>query len=409
MPELVIPVTAVHTLTVTTTMRAIAVCAIGLEKVLARDLAHLGFHDVARGAGRVVFNVSADKLVEDLAKVNIGLRTADRVLLVAGEFKASDFDSFYQGIASIPWDHYFTRDTKLIVERVRTHTCALHAQAALQGMTQKAIYSKLMERFHVRKMSETGATLEVRVYGDNDWWQVVIDTSGEALSRRGYRRMTHAAPLKETIAASMLFLAGWSRTRPFVDPFCGSGTIGIEAALYACNSAPGIKRNFAFERFPGMDANRIEDVRVYFRQQARKDIRTDILLSDIDGRAISLAQSNAKLAGISEFLQFSVADAREMSPVRTRGVLLANPPYGQRLANPEEARALYSELKPMLGRFLGAGWECGFLSADEDFAGAVGFTPTSVRQIVSGQETLFFNWFSEKSEDIADGATVKIE
>jgi len=390
-------------------MRAIAVCAIGLEKVLARDLAHLGFHDVARGAGRVVFNVASDKLVEDLAKVNIGLRTADRVLLVAGEFKAYDFDAFYQGIASVPWDRYFEKDTRLVVERARAHHCTLHAQATLQAMTQKAIYSSLMERFQVRKMPETGATIEVRVYGDNDWWQVVIDTSGEALSRRGYRRMTHAAPLKETIAASMLFLAGWSRARPLVDPFCGSGTIGIEAALYACNSAPGIKRNFAFERFPGMDANRIEDARVYFKQQARKDIRTDILASDIDGSAISLAQSNAKLAGISEFMKFAAADAREMSPAGTRGVLLANPPYGQRLTSPEEARALYTELKPMIGRFLDADWECGFLSADEDFAGAVGYRPSSVRQIVSGQETLYFNWFSGKPQEISDTAAARPE
>ncbi len=390
-------------------MRAIAVCAIGLEKVLARDLAHLGFHDVARGAGRVLFNVAADKLVDDLAKVNIGLRTADRVLLVAGEFKANDFDAFYQGIASIPWDHYFEKDTKLVVERVRAHHCVLHAQATLQSMTQKAIYSTLMKRFRVQRMPETGAPLEMRVYGEHDLWQIVIDTSGAALSRRGYRRMTHTAPLKETIAASMLFLAGWNRARPLVDPFCGSGTIGIEAALYACNRAPGIKRNFAFERFPGIDANRIEDVRVFFRQQARRDIRTDILSSDIDGSAISLAQTNAKLAGISEFLRFSVADARKMSPGGTRGVLLANPPYGQRLTSPEEARTLYADLKPMLERFLEADWECGFLSTDEDFAGAVGFKPASVRQIVSGQETLYFNWFSGNAQEIHDTLATKAE
>lgn len=390
-------------------MRAIAVCAIGLEKVLARDLAHLGFHDVARGAGRVVFNIAADRLDEDLARANIGLRTADRVLLVAGEFRAFDFDSFYQGIASVPWGRYCERDTRLVVERARAYHCALHAQATLQAMTQKAIYSTLMERFRIRKMPETGAMLEVRVYGDNDWWQVVIDTSGEALSRRGYRRHTHAAPLKETIAASLLFLAGWSRARPLVDPFCGSGTIGIEAAMYACNIAPGIKRDFAFEHFPGMDANRIEDVRVYFRQQMRRDIRTDILSSDFDERSISLAQSNAKLAGISEFLRFSVVDAREISPEGSKGVLLANPPYGQRLTNLEEARVLYTELTPMLGRFLDAGWECGFLSANEDFSGAVGFKPVSVRQIVSGQETIYFNWFSGTEPAHQNPGTEKAE
>ncbi len=377
-------------------MRAIAVCSIGLEKVLARDLAHLGFRDVGRSAGRVIFNVSADSLAQDLAKANIGLRTADRVLLLVGEFKAFDFDGFYQGVASIPWERYCSKETKVLVERARANHCKLHAQATLQSMTQKAIYSELMQHFRVRKMSETGTTLEVRVYGDNDWWQIVIDTSGDALSRRGYRRFTHEAPLKETIAASLLFLAGWSRARPLVDPFCGSGTIPIEAALYACNMAPGLKRHFAFELFPEMDGNSIEDVRVLFRKETRKDIRADIQASDLDAEALELARNNAKLAGISEFIHFSSVDVRTLVPLGNRGVLLGNPPYGQRMAGQEEAHTLYREMNPMLARFLDAGWECGFLSASKEFGAVVGFEPTSVREIVSGQETVYFNWFSGK-------------
>lgn len=380
-------------------MRAIAVCAIGLEKVLAKDLAHLGFKDMGRSAGRVSFNVSMDSLGEDLAKANIGLRTADRVMLVLSEFKAIDFDGFYRGIASIPWTQYCTRDTRVLIERARARQCKLHAQATLQSMTQKAIYADLMQQFRVNKMPETGDTLEVRVYGDNDWWQIVIDTSGEALSRRGYRRFTHEAPLKETIAASMLFLAGWSRARPLVDPFCGSGTIPIEAALYACNQAPGLNRHFAFERFPGMDGNKIEDIRLFFKQQSRKDIRTDIQASDLDERALDLGRNNAKLASIGEFIHFSKADARELVPSGANGVLLGNPPYGQRLADPEEVRDLYRGIGPMLGRFLDAGWECGFLSADKEFGSIVGFKPASVREIVSGQETIYFNWFSGKREE----------
>ena len=403
-------------------------CAIGLEKVLARDLAHLGFREVGRSAGRVVFNVSTNALAEDLAKANIGLRTADRVLLVVGEFKAFDFDGFYQGIYSLPWEAFCAKDTRVLIERARANGCKLHAQATLQSMAQKAIYAALMEHFHVRNMPETGRMLEVRIYGDNDWWQIVIDTSGEALSRRGYRRFTHEAPLKETIAASLLFLAGWSRSRPLIDPFCGSGTIPIEAALYACNAAPGLKRRFAFEDFPEMDQNKVEDMRLFFRQQVRRDIRTDIRASDLDTKALELARRNATLAGISEFIKFSNADARELvppeaairsaevrgdmaqsgivtagaaspgaasgPPAGTRGIMLANPPYGQRLASPDEARALYRELSPMLKRYLDAGWECGFLSADKEFGEAIGVEPTSVRMIVSGQETIFFNWFS---------------
>lgn len=394
---LVIERIGMHTSHVKTTIKATAVCAIGLEKVLARDLAHLGFRDVARSAGRVFFEIGVEKLAQDLSIANMGLRTADRVLLVVGEFKAVNFDEFYQGVLSIQWDRYCMKDTKVLVERARTNHCALHAQATLQSMTQKAIYGALMERFRVQKMPETGATLEVRVYGENDRWQVVVDTSGEALSKRGYRKFAHAAPLKETIAASMLFLAGWSRARPLIDPFCGSGTIPIEAALYASNIAPGIKRSFSYELFPEMDKNKIEDMRVFFKQQARRDIRTDILGSDIDEKAIHLALSNAKLAGISEFVRFKAMDAREAVPGGARGVLLANPPYGQRLSNPEEAHELYRQLGPIIGKFLDADWECGILSAHEDFADTVGIQPTSVREIVSGQEKIYFNWFSGTS------------
>jgi len=375
-------------------IRAIAACPIGLEKVLANDLAHLGFHDVGRSAGRVLFNVSEQSLAEDLAKANIGLRTADRVLLVVGEFKAFDFDGFYQGVSSISWERFCTKETKVIIERARIRNCVLHSQVTIQSMAQKSIYASLMKQFHIRTMPETGDILEVRIYGDNNWWQIVVDTSGEALSRRGYRRLTHMAPLKETIAASMLFLAGWSRARPLIDPFCGSGTIAIEAALYACNVAPGMRRRFAFESFSGIDNNKIEDVRIAFRKQARKDVRTDIRASDIDEDALALARKNATLAGISEFIRFVKIDARQIEPFGSRGVLLANPPYGQRMGSADKARSLYEELGPIIERFLEAGWECGFLSSISSFGDTVGIGPTSVREIVSGQEKIYFNWFS---------------
>lgn len=385
---------AMHTLFMGSSIRAIAACPIGLEKVLAHDLAHLGYHDVGRSAGRVFFNVREQSLTEDLARANIGLRTADRVLLVVGEFKAFDFDGFYQGVFSIPWECFCTKETKVVIERVRLQYCVLHSQATLQSMAQKSIYASLMERFHIRTMPETGNTLEVRIYGDNNWWQIVVDTSGEALSKRGYRRLTHMAPLKETIAASMLFLAGWSRARPLIDPFCGSGTIAIEAALYACNVAPGLRRRFAFEFFPSIDSNKIEDVRIAFRGQARKDIRADIRASDIDKDALALARKNASIAGISEFVNFAQVDARNIVPLGSRGVLLANPPYGQRMGSADKALSLYKELGPILERFLEAGWDCGFLSSISSFGDAVGITPVSVREIVSGQEKIYFNWFS---------------
>ncbi|MCX8013017.1 MAG: class I SAM-dependent RNA methyltransferase, partial [Rectinema sp.] len=312
-----------------TLLRACAVCPIGLEKVLSRDLSQLGYRENGREAGRIFFDIPLARLDEHLARTNIGLRTADRVMLVAGEFSAIDFDGFYEGIRGISWDLFCTKETRLIVERARAYECRLHAQATLQSMAQKAVYDHLMKRFRISTMPETGHALELRIYGYRDRWQVVVDSSGEALSRRGYRRHTHAAPLRETIAAALLFLSGWKRSRPLLDPLCGSGTIAIEAALYARNQAPGLGRHFAFESWPSVNPARIGEVREQFRQSLRADVHPDILARDIDPAALGLARSNAALAGVAPYICFEQGDAREALPDAARsGVLLANPPYG---------------------------------------------------------------------------------
>lgn len=380
-------------------MRACAVCPIGLEKVLSRDLAQWGYRENGRDAGRVFFDIPMAKLDEHLARTNIGLRTADRVMLVAGEFSSVDFDGFYEGIRGLPWELFCTRETRLVVERARAHECRLHAQATLQSMAQKAVYDALMERFRLRSMPESGPVLELRIYGHRDRWQIVVDSSGEALSRRGYRKHTHAAPLRETIAAAMLFFSGWKRTRPLLDPFCGSGTIAIEAALYARNQAPGLKRRFAFEIWPGVNAARIEEVREFFRQSMRTDVHAEITARDIDPAALALARANAELAGVASHIRFEQADVLEAVPnPAASGVLLANPPYGQRMGSPEEAEALAGHFGTVLRRFAEAGWDSGIITADADFGAHATLQPHSVREIVVGQERLFFNWFPAGSD-----------
>lgn len=394
----------VHTEPVGTLVRACAVCPIGLEKVLSRDLAQWGYRENGRDAGRIFFDIPLAKLDEHLARANIGLRTADRVMIVAGEFSAVDFDGFYEGIRGMPWELFCTRETRLIVERARAHECCLHAQATLQSMAQKAVYDALMERFHLRSMPESGPVLELRLYGHRDRWQVVVDSSGEALSRRGYRKHTHSAPLRETIAAAMLFLSGWKRARPLLDPFCGSGTIAIEAALYARNQAPGLKRRFAFETWPSVNPARVGEVREYFRRSLRTDVHTDITARDIDPAALALARANAELAGVASCIRFEQANALEAVPDPAySGVLLANPPYGQRMGSPEEAEALAGQFGAVLGRFAEAGWDSGIITADALFSTHAMMRPHSIREIVVGQERLYFNWFPGHPDSMKAG------
>lgn len=383
-----------HTASVKPLLHAVAATTLGLEKVLAKELSVLGYAEASRQPGRITIAFPHDRLTETLARLNMGTRTADRVFLELGSFRTQDFDGFYAGVAGLPWDLVCVRDSRVVVERVRAVQCRLSAQTTLQAMAQKAIYASLMKMYGMQRMPETGDEVRVRLWGDHDEWQVVVDTSGDALSKRGYRRLTHAAPLKETLAAGMLFLAGWSRSRPLCDPFCGSGTIPIEAALYARDAAPGLHRRFAFERWPIINGKALHDVRQAFEERLRDDISADIQARDIDARALDLARANARLAGVDALVHFDRAQAEDAKPWGNRGVLLANPPYGQRLGDAAAAQSLYRALAPMLGRFLDAGWECGFITSDPDFGRYAGTRPTSVRTLISGQETLYFSWFS---------------
>ncbi len=381
-----------------TQLRGIALCAVGLEKIASQEIVRLGLSVLERRPGRIYFQLDESSMARDLATANIGLRTVERVLLELGTFRAADFDAFFEGVRDLPWELCCFKDSKLHIERVRSHNSKLASQASLQAMAQKAAYSRLMERNRIREMPETGNIVGARVYLDNDICSIGVDTSGDPLHKRGYRKRVVMAPLKETIAASLLFFSGWNRKYPLIDPFCGSGTIAIEAALYALDFAPGLMRRFDFEKMPSVSAKLVDEVRAEFEGRIRHDVEVDIRASDMDPDALNAARGNADDAGILDWITFENRKAEDLSPFAAKGHLLANPPYGNRLGTEDEAKALYEGLSEMRDRFSTGGWSMGFITAREDFGNVFGMLPDVSHHILNGAEEQWFHWFPAKAE-----------
>jgi putative N6-adenine-specific DNA methylase len=372
--------------------RGIALCAVGIEKITATELGRLGFGGLEKKPGRVFFSLN-ENISTSLARANIGLRTAERILIELGNFRSATFDDFYAGVHSLPWELCLFKDSRIYIERVRTHESILASQSSLQAMAQKAAYDRLMEHFGLRQMPENGNTVAVRVYLENDICSIGVDTSGEPLHKRGYRARRVEAPLKETIAASMLFLSGWNRKYPLFDPFCGSGTIAIEAAMYALDFAPGLNRGFAFESMPMVTKKTVDEARESFEEKIRDDVEFDIRGTDQSENALQIARGNAEIAGVGDWLRFEVGKAEDSAPFSPRGYLLANPPYGNRIGTKEEAAELYASLSGMRQRFSESGWGMGFMTDSENFGSLFGAKPDTSRHITNGAEEQWFHWY----------------
>ncbi len=367
-------------------MNLSASCAVGIEKVLAGELERLGLEPGERSAGRVAFRADA----AGVAGALVGLRTADRLFLVAGGFRAGDFDQLFEGVRSIPWERWVGRQDRLVIDKARSSRSVLAAQNALQAVTLKAAYGRLCDLYGFTRMPETGAEVLARIRVEDERAVVELDLCGEALSRRGYRKRPTEAPLKESVAAALLFLSGWRGSFPLYDPFCGSGTIPIEAALYALDVAPGLSRPFAWEKMPEGGARELAAARERARAAVRPD--RDILIagSDADKDAVDAALANAGLAKVEDRIRFFKARAEEAAPFAEKGYVIADPPYGKRLGTPAEAEALYASLSAFKERF--KRWELCFVVDREDF-GSFSSEKGKRTKIVDGAETRFFHRF----------------
>ena len=350
-------------------LRAFALCAIGLEKVLANELARIGLSVSSRSPGRVFFETD----VAGLFRANLCLRTAERVLIEAARFPAPDFDALFEGVRSVRWEDYFAEEDRLVIERVRIRDSQLSAQTSVQSVVHKAVYERLGKAYGLQRLPETGREGSARVYLEGDECLIGLDTSGEALHKRGYRRSTVEAPLKETLAAGCLLLSGWNRRIPLLDPFCGSGTILIEAALFALDIAPGLGRSFALEDLPLADAAAFKAEREAAKARVRSDEELSLAGSDLDESALAAAKANAERAGVGAHIAWKRGKAEDAQPSAPSGYLLCNPPYGNRLGSEEEAEALYRRLGELAPAF--KGWGLGFVTNRPDFGNFFGAGP----------------------------------
>lgn len=310
--------------------------ASGIEAVVKRELVRLGYEHSGANLGRIEF----EGTFEDVLRANVFLRSANRVRIVLAKFKAETFDELFDGIFSMRWQDVLTRDARIIVD-AKSVKSKLFALSAVQSVVKKAIISKLSTVYN-GTFDESGAPYCIEAAIVDDVVTVTLDTSGEGLHKRGYRTYLGEAPIRETLAAAMIQLSVWNPERALIDPFCGSGTIPVEASLIGLDIAPGMNRNFACEQFANAPKVR-EKVQDEAEQRIKRDRQLRISGFDINKDAIKLALKHAERAGVKDNIHFQVQDMRDLSSKYAHGVIITNPPYGERLMKEDELKALYRD------------------------------------------------------------------
>lgn len=315
----------------------LAVCPMGLEAVVAKEVQELGYETTVEN-GRIFFEGDESAIV----KCNLWLRTADRIKIVVGQFKATTFDELFEKTKALPWETIVEQDGNFPVQG-RSVKSTLFSVPDCQAIVKKAIVERLRRAYQERGwLNETGAKYPVEISILKDNALLTIDTSGSGLNKRGYRLAQGEAPIKETLAASLIRLANWTGDTPLIDPFCGSGTIAIEACLIAQNIAPGFNRDFVSEKWDMMPDNLYDEMRDEADQQANYDRKLEIYASDIDPEMIDIARRNAEEVGLADIIQFSVKDVNTLTIDTDEPIaLIGNPPYGERIGDRDEVEVMY--------------------------------------------------------------------
>lgn len=352
-------------------------CLLGLEKLVGDEIRRLGLRDVQVENGRVLCRGQ----LSDIARLNINLRCGARVLLVLGRFPARSFEELFQGTRAIAWEDYLPRDAAFPVKGYSISS-QLHAVPACQSIIKKAMVERMKAHYGLEQFPEDGVKHQVRFSLFKDEAMICLDTSGEGLYKRGYRAVGVEAPLRETLAAAMVTLSRFRGRDPFCDPFCGSGTICIEAALIAKNRAPGLNRTFAAQKWKVLPS---EHWMTAVEEALDKEFnRTyDIWGGDIDPRAIDIARSNAEKAEVEDTVRFEVYDARRFYSTEPYGRVVTNPPYGERLMEKQEVSKLYGAFGHAV-RLLPEGWKVSILSSHTEFEEVFGAKAKKKRKLYNG-------------------------
>ena len=353
--------------------------ASGIEAVTKRELYKIiGKDDLAAINGRIKFEGDES----DVVKCNLHLRTGNRVEVILGGFKAETFDDLFDGVKSIAFEDYIDRDGKIIVN-AKSVQSKLFAYSAIQSISKKAICERLCKKFGVNELAESGARYKIEIAVLKDYVTVTLDTSGDGLHRRGYRGLVGEAPLKETLAAALVELSVWNKSRPLVDLFCGTGTIPIEACMIALNIPAGLNRTFDFRYWKSFDDKIFERA----VEEAKANIITDADLRisgfDIDDKQLKLARKHAELAGVDKYIHFQRADMRDFSSRFSHGVIISNPPYGERLSDRKEVEKLYRDYGKKVASL--DDWCAYTLTPVDDFERLFGKKADKKRKIYNGK------------------------
>ncbi|MCI8292775.1 MAG: class I SAM-dependent RNA methyltransferase [Hespellia sp.] len=370
----------------------IAPCHFGLESVLKREILDLGYEISSVEDGRVSFY--GDEA--SICRANIFLRTAERVLLKVGEFHAVTFDELFEGTKKLPWEEYITENGKFWVKKASSVKSKLFSPSDIQSIMKKAIVERMKKQYHREWFPEDGAEFPIRVFLFKDRVTVGIDTSGESLHKRGYRRLSGKAPITETLAAALIMLTPWKKDRILVDPFCGSGTFPIEAAMIAMSVAPGMNRYFTAEEWTNLIPKRL-----WYRsvEEANdricRDVIVDIQGYDIDSNVVKVARENAKEAQVDHLIHFQQRPVKELNHSKKYGFIITNPPYGERLEEKSELPSLYQAFGESVRRL--DSWSVYMITGYEDAERYFGRKADKNRKIYNGMlKTYFYQFMGPK-------------
>lgn len=369
-------------------MELIAPCHFGLEAVLKREIRDLGYEISSVEDGRVSFYGDA----EAICRANIFLRTAERVLLKVGSFRAVTFEELFENTKKIPWESYVPQDGKFWVTKAASVKSKLFSPSDIQSIMKKAMVNRMREHYHVDWFEESGASYPVRVFLMRDIVTVGIDTSGVSLHKRGYRQWSSKAPITETLAAALIMLTPWRKDRILVDPFCGSGTFPIEAAMIAANIAPGMNRSFTAEEWENLIPKKAwYDAIDEANSLMNDDIEADIQGYDMDGDVVRAARENAKEAGVDHLIHFQERAVKDLRHPKKYGFIITNPPYGERLEEKENLPGLYREFGDSFRKL--DSWSAYMITSYEDAETYFGRKADKNRKIYNGMLKTYFYQF----------------
>lgn len=368
-----------------------APCNFALEAVLAREIKDLGYETTEVVDGRVSFE--ADEY--GICMSNLWLRTAERILLKVGEFYAETYEELFQNTKKLPWHKWIPKDAEFPVAKASSIKSKLFSTSDIQAVVKKAVVENMKQKHRLDWFPERGAKYPIHVFLNKDKVLLYIDTTGYALHKRGYRALANEAPIKETLAAALVMLTPWHSDRLMIDPFCGSGTILIEAAMIGLNIAPGLNRDFTAEKWDITPKALWDKARAEARQKIRTDVKLTLQGYDIDDKALKVARENARLAGVENQIHFQNRDVRELSSADKYGFIVTNPPYGERLQDTKSVEPLYKDMGNVFKKL--DTWSFYIITAHEGFEKLFGRRADKKRKLYNGMlKTDYYQFYGPK-------------